>query len=160
VVCPGSLVILRISPGSASHLKLFDTEKSSVCIVDLALRGIFFSPDRRISAFLWVILRANMDICFTGLIFCFSVSFLSFFYSFSLGTSPRHDRREMGEAAISYVTVSPCLSNCSPPPQPVHALFSRDCCESGRSDTQSFLERRWNSSCNRFRGCTGSWQCT
>jgi hypothetical protein len=52
VMCPCSLVILRILPGSASHLKLFDHGKSSVYLLDLALRVIFFfarSADIRLS---------------------------------------------------------------------------------------------------------------
>jgi hypothetical protein len=44
VVCPCSVVILRISPGSLSNLKFCLSGKSSVCLVDLALQGIFFFP--------------------------------------------------------------------------------------------------------------------
>jgi hypothetical protein len=55
VMCLGYLVIIRVLPGSSSHLKFFHVGKSSVCfvdfvhpgkasvyLVDLALRGIFF----------------------------------------------------------------------------------------------------------------------
>jgi hypothetical protein len=42
MVCPCSLLIYHVSPGSPSHLKLFDIGGSSVYLADLVLRGIFF----------------------------------------------------------------------------------------------------------------------
>jgi hypothetical protein len=42
IVCLCSLLIIRVSPGSPSHLKSFDFGKSWVYLVNFALRGMFF----------------------------------------------------------------------------------------------------------------------
>jgi hypothetical protein len=35
-------VIIRFSPGSPSHFEFCHVKKSSICLVDFALRGVFF----------------------------------------------------------------------------------------------------------------------
>jgi hypothetical protein len=51
VVCLCSLMVIRMAPGSRSHVELFHAGKSSVSLVDLAVRGIFFRLIGRHPAF-------------------------------------------------------------------------------------------------------------
>jgi hypothetical protein len=85
VVCPCSLVILRVPPGSPSHLKPFDAGKSLVCLVDLELRGIFFFAWCADIRRLLVTLRVNMDICFGRFSLGFSMWSILSFISFLSG---------------------------------------------------------------------------
>jgi hypothetical protein len=73
-----------VSPGPGSHLRFFMLENPRSVLWMLDSAAFSFSRDRRICGFLSVILRDNMDSCFTRFNFGFFVShFLSSIHSLS-----------------------------------------------------------------------------